>query len=664
MITRILESPKVRSVLRGLGLSRLLNPTPIDGYRRGTVIYQEDDPSSACYLVLDGACESRRNSSGGKDETAVLGPGDVFGESDVLGEQGYHRTIRVTEDSVLLRIGRNRLRGLLHERPELSGYLNWKSRGPLPCPDSPFFPSPACRVILLASLSPQIPDIGIGEKLAGALHSETGASVLRVHFTKEETATPLDDRFPLDRCLQRNGSGFASLSVRVTGDGKEAGRIGSLLSQLSGRFSYLLLHAGADAPIEALVSCLDQCSTAYVLLRQTPEDLYGLNLLMRELRSLPHMDRSKIKPVVYFQGEEKAHGLCHWIEQSSGIPVHFFLRDSEAVPAEEGVPLKARGASFDANIRRLAREISGRRLGLALSSGGARGLAHIGVLQVLEENGIEVDVIAGSSMGAYVASIWGCGYDGKFLEKLALEIRNPWGLRHIVDLILLPRQGFLRGERAKRRLKQTIGDAHFSDLVRPIRIVATRLDTLERKVFTRGDVASAVHASIAIPGICVPVTVEEVTYVDGGIADPLPVDVLAEMGIDRIIAVNTIPTPEHIRECMDVEREMAGSGRGWPAVFSALNHHFNLFASGNMFDTMMRSLHGVQIRVAETSCLGADVVLRPHSCEGKWHDFGNAGRYIALGRRAAEENLAQIKALAEIPTHGPTNAPHKMAAAA
>ncbi len=658
MFTQFLKSPKMSAILRALGFP--FGRSPIAEYSRGTVIYQEDDPSSACYLVLDGACESHRDSPRG-DETVALGPGDVFGEADVLGEQGYHRTIRVTEDSVLLRIGRNRLRHLLHERPELAGYLNWKTRGPLAHPGStgPFTPSPACRVILLASLSPRVPDSHISEQLCANLHSETKAGVLLIRFTRDANAAPLDERAPFGVTPRRNEAGFSTLDILVTGDATEAARIGPLLAAWSAEFSYLLVHAGPDLPIEALVSSLDQCSAAYVLLRQTPEDLYELNLLMRELRGMPGMNRSKIKPILYLEGDEKAHGLCRWIEQSSGVPVHSFLRESRMDP------LAAPGASFGANIRRLAREISGRRVGLALSSGGARGLAHIGVIQVLEENGVEVDVVSGSSMGAYIAAIWGFGYDGRHMEKLALEIRSPWELRHLVDFILTPRQGFVRGERAKKRLKKTIGDAHFSDMARPVRIVATRLDTLEREVFTHGEVASAVHASIAIPGICVPVTLDHVTYVDGGIADPMPVDVLAEMGIDRIIAINTIPTTEQIRECIAFEHEAANSGAAsGSGFFGFLNRRLNLAAGGNMFDIMMRSLHGVQIRVAEASCLGADLVLRPHARDGRWHDFANAGRYIALGRQAAEEHLAEIKALAQIPLHEPETTPHPMAAAA
>jgi NTE family protein len=301
---------------------------------------------------------------------------------------------------------------------------------------------------------------------------------------------------------------------------------------------------------------------------------------------------------------------------------------------------------FHADIRRLAREIGHCRVGLALSSGGARGLAHIGIIQVLEENGIEVDVIAGCSMGAYVGAVWAYGYDGIFMERLAREVEKRWGLFELIDPFILPRQGFFRGEKVKRRLQRSIGGAHFSELARPLRIVATNLATLERVVFSSGEVAAAVHASSAIPGACVPVELGGERYLDGGIADPLPVDVLEEMGIERIIAVNTIPTAAYLRIRHEMEREHAALRRKRRNKVKALfNKYLNYFAPGNILDIILRSFHGAQMHVAEMSCLRADVVLRPLSFDGRWHDFRRPGKYIALGRREAEEHLDEIKAL-------------------
>jgi NTE family protein len=196
---------------------------------------------------------------------------------------------------------------------------------------------------------------------------------------------------------------------------------------------------------------------------------------------------------------------------------------------------------------------------------------------------------------------------------------------------------------------RSIGHARFGDLVRPLRIVAANLATLERVVLSGGEVAAAVHASIAVPGICVPITLGGETYVDGGIVDPLPVDILREMGVARVIAVNVIPTPDHIRYGIEAELELArrnGTGkRKWFGQVPALNQQVNYFARGNLLEILMRSVHGAQIRMAETSCALADLVLRPDIYDDRWLDYRNPGKFIVLGREAAERRIEEIRSL-------------------
>ena len=508
------------------------------------------------------------------------------------------------------------------------------------------------RIITLASLSNRIADRFIAETLARALQIETSASVLLVHlemasgrFSLEswaELQPRLNGEFGLASQLESLTEQVGKLSIRVSGDPFEASSIASLITHCSRHFHHILFHVNAEAPVPLLTECMVQSDRTFLLLQPTAENLYHRDLLLREFRTHPKGDGLNLKTVVCREkGEEHFNELL----KQMGSSVHGFLHGCPA-PAESNDLRSWPDRNFNADIRRLAREVAHRRVGLALSSGGARSLAHIGVIQVLEENGIEVDVIAGCSMGSYVGAVWAYGYDGAAMEKLAREVENRWGLLQLIDPFILPRQGFLRGEKVKRRLKQSIGDVHFSELVRPLRIVATNLTTLERTIFSSGEVASAVHASSAIPGACAPVRIKDELYLDGGIADPMPVDVLEELGIERIIAVNTIPTAAYLRCRQEMEREqMAMRGKRANKLRAILNQYLNYFAPGNILDTILRSFHGAQMRVAEESCRHADVVLRPLSFDGRWHDFRHPGKYIALGRREAEEHLEEIKAL-------------------
>jgi NTE family protein len=226
-------------------------------------------------------------------------------------------------------------------------------------------------------------------------------------------------------------------------------------------------------------------------------------------------------------------------------------------------------------------------------------------------------------------------------------MEGRWAVWGLIDPVFPPRQGFLGGFRVKKRLMRSLGTARFAELTRPFRALATNLETLERVVFSEGEVATAVHASIAVPGICVPIRVDGQTYIDGGIADPLPVDVLREMGISRIIGVDVIPTPDHIRHAREAEREVARQKRqrGFFSRRLSLNRELNFFAPGNLFEILMRSIQCAQVRVAQASCSMADLVLHPNIYDDRWIDYRNPGKFITLGREVAERNLDQIKAL-------------------
>jgi NTE family protein len=507
-------------------------------------------------------------------------------------------------------------------------------------------------VITLATLSPSLPDRLIATALARNLHVETRESVLLVQVDHcGATICPrdfagiqpsLNGEFGFPEFLQDDGGGFKSLGLRLAGEDSELASLKPLLEHLGRHFRFVLVHADVRTPVPELLECLAHSDRTYVFIQPSSENLSTLDLLFREMRSRSNGDLARLNTVLCLAEGERAH-LADALAKEIGGPVYRVVHGCPGMG--ENDPRGSGRGVFAGDLRRLAREIGECRIGLALSSGGAKGLAHIGVIQVLEENGIEVDVVSGCSMGAYVAAVWGYGCDGKAMEKLAREVEGRWGVWRLVDPVFPPREGFIRGQAVKKRLQRTIGAVHFAELERPIRVVATNLYTLDRVVFASGEVAEAVHASVAIPGVCAPVAIGGETYIDGGIADPLPVDVLEEMGVNRIIAVNMIPTPAYMRCCLEMEREQESLYGRRHNLLKALNRHANYFAPGNILDVMMRAVHGAQIRVAEEACRHADVVLRPLSMDARWYEFDKPCKYIALGRRVAEEHLAEIKAL-------------------
>ena len=515
----------------------------------------------------------------------------------------------------------------------------------------------ARQIITLGFLSEELPARLVSEHLARSLVSETRASVILVRFEAEPegTRTPaeapelyLNGEFHLPGQLHETEGGFHLLKLMVRSDPPSPAGLDSLVSQLSRHFRHVLISVEINRPPPPWIfELLGRSDMAYLFFRARTEDVYHLDVISRAARSSSNLNIPELKAIGCLAAGEPIDGF-DFLAQLVGNPIHMFVH---------GCPVMRDGESaftptprFETDIRRLAREIGGRLTGLALSSGAAKGFAHVGVIQVLEENGIEIDVVAGSSMGAYVGSLWAYGKDGCELERLSREMESRWAFWRMISPVFPPRRGFLRGTSVRKRLMRSIGEARFGDMVRPLRVVAANLATLERVVFSSGEVAKAVQASTAVPGIFVPITLEDGgTYIDGGIVDPLPVDVLREMGVARVIAVDVIPTPDLIRYGLKAEQQIATqNGKHQPPRSRKVNpidQHLNYFARGNLLEILMRSLHGAQIRVAEASCRMADLVLHPDICDDRWLDYRNPGKFIALGREVAERHLDEIKAL-------------------
>jgi NTE family protein len=175
------------------------------------------------------------------------------------------------------------------------------------------------------------------------------------------------------------------------------------------------------------------------------------------------------------------------------------------------------------------------KIGLALGGGGARGLAHIGVLKVLEKNNIPIDFIAGSSMGAIVGSFYASSKSIEDIEKIA-DTTDWKKMASLLDPTL--GQGLLEGNKVLDFIKDEVGDISFSSLRVPFAAIATDLKTGEAVTLKEGKVAHAVRASISLPLIFKPLELDGKILADGGLSMPVPVDAVRKMGADIVIAVN------------------------------------------------------------------------------------------------------------------------------
>ncbi|MDO9570404.1 MAG: patatin-like phospholipase family protein [Hydrogenophaga sp.] len=250
------------------------------------------------------------------------------------------------------------------------------------------------------------------------------------------------------------------------------------------------------------------------------------------------------------------------------------------------------------------------RLGLALGGGAARGFAHVGVIQVLEQHGIRPHVVVGTSAGSLVAALYASGKNAAELERVAMTMEEAtltdWSLP-------IMGRGMLRGEALARYVRQAVDGRLIENMRLPLGILATDLSTGQGVLFRRGDAAQAVRASSAVPGVFTPVNISGRDYVDGGLVAPVPVSHARAMGAEVVLAVDISSDPQ-----------------------------------GNDANGLLKLLLQTTAIMGQTinrhELASAEVVLRPALSGVGGADFTARQRSIEAGRAAMQAALPRLRA--------------------
>lgn len=256
------------------------------------------------------------------------------------------------------------------------------------------------------------------------------------------------------------------------------------------------------------------------------------------------------------------------------------------------------------------------KIGLALGSGGPKGLAHIGVIKILEENNIPIDFISGSSIGAMIGGFYAATKDVRQVEKVALD--TDWKrIFSLIDPSL--RQGLLNGDKVENFIESHINKINFENLKIPLSVIATDIKTCESIVLDKGEVASAIRASISFPLVFEPVKRKGKLLADGGLSLPVPVDIVRKMGADLVIAVN-----------LDADYFTNGNNENINSGFYGIaNNSINL----------------LRHHLAHWNVGSADIVIAPQSGNVHWNKFLDGKNIILAGEKATKKVLPQLKNL-------------------
>jgi NTE family protein len=587
--------------------------------------------------------------------------GDHFGETSILTDQPHSASVEAKSDGMILKLDREDFLKFVNSMPSISLHLS-RSLGHRLTQTEETQGQREVKTAALYAATESREALWLWLDMAKALFQETERKVLLIdffsrpdsaarEFFQAELPSPFDlgsqepsSHAELNASLATHSAGFQYLRVKLERESESCERnIKALITYLTYRFNYLLLRLPGEIS-HAPFAVLNKSDMVYVFSEAEGDSLQDVSRAMDEFQRNFGFSKSELRVIKKeFCGVSGSGPRTDFREPS--------IRAFCVLPLRDLKPQR-----YAATVRYLARELAGKLLGLVLGSGAAHGLAHIGVLKVLEEEGIHIDVISGSSIGALIGALWAAGHDAKTIEKLAQSLNSQTAFFHLVGLSDLswPLRGFLKGNQIARFLSPYLGRRNFQDLDKPLKITATDVFTSEEVIFENGPVLDAVRASIAIPGIFQAVHLQRRHLIDGGIIDPLPVRVLTRMGVKKIIAVNVLQGPTQLRE---VNRMRVERARKWLEEASKADwvrrsiqygmHKLSKRYAVNIFNAIMNSIQYMEYEMAQSWGGQADVLIHPVLPGAHWAEFYSPEKFIQMGEMQTRERVDDIQRLVE-----------------
>ncbi|HUS13841.1 MAG TPA: cyclic nucleotide-binding and patatin-like phospholipase domain-containing protein [Chloroflexia bacterium] len=567
-------------LFQGLSIQELEGLAERLHYRRakkGTILCHEGDPSDSMYIIEAGQVKVYRESVDGRTLIATLGPGTPVGEMALLTGAPRSATLMVNIDAELWELSKADFDEVLRQYPAIPLTFSRVLAQRLNQADSRIDLAGGHRQDDWSRLVGMVSTPQEAVRLAESMARQSARQVLLLDLveTGDECSTidpgdPFHDVVALSERVSR-----VDVPVEVS-----SGDFSEIASRLLVRFDHLLVRL-PDEGGPYMTQALDLCDTVII---------FGQRVGHWVLRS--QMPASRI-----------------WQVLGLGDPRY----DAERA-----------GRDMD----RLARRVVRMSIGVALSSGAAHGLAHIGVLRVLLDNQIPIDMMAGTSMGSLIGGAFVTGSSPDELYKLGKEfsvVKKFGSWRKFWDF-QLPRSGIVKGNAAKRWIDHWMKGKAFEDLEIPYFVVAAEVLTGRSVTFSQGRISEAVRASVSMPGVMQPVLYKDEFLVDGGQVDPVPCSTLDAAGADIIIACNVIPQLEE-RAYRSV-RMRVGPGRP-PTILEIYNS--------------MREIMEAQIAILKMAPY--DVLIAPKVGMYSATETERLDEFVRLGEEAAQSQISAIKQL-------------------
>jgi len=629
-------------------------------YKKNEIIYEEGSAPSAFYsLILGRVVIYTFDSSGAKSILEYLHRGKYFGIISLLTNEPHSVTAQAINDCLILTIEKDDFAFILKKIPSLAIDLSQTLSRRLKRKDihrKTIFES---TIISVFSSYSQAGKTIYSLNLALSLQKETHKSIIVLEIVPEGKSASLPQKLEVDERSGRDAilrsdnldlmkdfilkSRFGIDLICFGYNADEGFDIKNLIGALSllvNDYHYLILDMPSVMD-PSIFNLLNQSDSIHILTSPEPVDLRRTANLIERLKSGFNFQEDKIKIII---NEYKLSKLIYE-EQIEILGTNIFATlpkiDFEFA---NRIVLDNATCEYAKAIRRISRTVGDCQVGLVLGVGGAYGFCHIGVLRVIEKERIPIDVIAGSSIGALIASLWAVGESSDEIIEITGEFKEPKRIWGLVDLTF-PLLGFIKGNKLHKFLRKHLNNKTFYDTKLPLRIIASDVKRKEPKVLDKGLLVDAIMASCSMPGVFTPFKFKEETLFDGGIINPLPTEPLFKMGVKKIIAVNVTPSREDIlrqydklKEQITVKLPQDLRKKRW----LDLRRYFKDTFKTNILNIIFSSVEILQSEVAQKEALLADIVLHPDTSGLNWLELHKAQEFAKRGEEEALKKLDKI----------------------
>lgn len=567
----------------------------------GDVLLRQGEPSDAMYVVVTGRLQTVvRTPDGRRLVLRETGAFSTVGELGLLTAMPRSATVLALRDSEVLRLRREDFRAFALRHPEAllrvasivaERQMNRRSaagRASAPGPES----AGLTLAVLPLSRSPGVAAVvrALADRLAGL-----GETLLLDDASFDErTGRPGASRTPLDDPL--------ALALEVT------------LRELEDRTRYLVLHAGAEGTAWT-ERCARRADRVLLVADATDDPTPGA--IEARLAGLGLPVRKELVLVHPADTTEPA-GTARWLAVRD-LADHHHVR-----------------AGNRADEERLARRVAGRAVGLVLGGGGARGVSHIGVIRALEEEGIPVDLVAGTSMGSVVAAGYALHGESAPLVSLAETFASP---KKIYDRTL-PIVSVMAGRKVLHVLRSLYGERAIEDLWRPFFSISTNLTRARADVDDRGPLWRAVRKSMSIPGVFPPVIEDGDVVVDGGVVDNFPVERMASRAdCGKVIGVNVAPAVDKVKPY-----RFGPALSGWQVLRSRILPWGKRLRAPSLVGSILRTQEINSVMAIRSGLHLVDLLVEPAVDHVRMNEYHRHRELIAAGYDAAKAALPGLRA--------------------